>query len=103
MTERKFLEPSELVTRGVYEVFSRNLIWAVWSGDDWLGLRHKFEWRLDSSEFDVKAIRFIEMLPPHLGIWTYQQRANGGLSENKELLHYFLELKDREKETDFFV
>ncbi len=100
MTSRKFLDPSELVIRGVYEIFSRNLVWAVWDGSIWTGLRHKFEWRLDSSEIVVHPIRFIEMLPNYLGTWQYMKRANGGLSGNTALFDYLMDLKDREKETD---
>lgn len=100
LTERKFLDPSELVIRAVYEVFSRNLVWAVWNGEFWTGLRLKFEWRLDSSEVVVHPIRFIEMLPEHLETWKYMERANGGLSNNIALFYYFMDLKDREKETN---
>ena len=87
---------------GIYEVKSRNLVWAVWDGYRWIGLRNKFGWRLDASEVTVRPLRFIEMLPTGISFDMYFQVERDGriyVQDNPEMFNHLMGVMDREVET----
>ena len=94
----KYLEESDLKERGVYEIHSRNLTWAVWDGKDFVGLRYKFgEARLDRELLGHTvrgAIRYICDLPENIEFregWF----GNSRYYSNEYLLIFLKEIERR--------